>query len=1054
MFRKRLALLLCLVFPSGALLAQITTGTISGIVSDETGAILPGVAITIKNLNTGLTRTVVTDDQGRYNAPNLPLGDYEVQAALAGFQTGVRSGIRLTVGREAAVNITLKVGEITEKLVVMGEAPMVQTVQSSIVGLVETKQIEDLPLNGRDYLQLVSLNPGAYAIYSETGKGSQPRGLGMRFSIGGARFNQNIFLLDGTDVNDYSGNTPGSTAGVMLGVDTIREFTVLTNQYSAEYGRQMGGVVSVVTRSGTNDLHGTLFYFHRNKVFDARNFFEPGDNPPPFKRNQFGWSLGGPIIKDKTFFMGTYEGFRQSLSLSVLERVPSLSARQGVIGNRVINIAPQVRPFLELYPLPNGRDFGDGRAEFVRQAKQTIREDYWMARIDHNFSPNDSLFARYTFDDAVMLDDGIASHVGNAPFGAALGNQSTRFNWLTLEYRKIISPTLLNTFRFAYNRTVSALDGTTRLKLTPEMRFIPLGGSPHGSIEVAGLTTLSLRPHASFAPRLFWYNHWEYHDSAAYTHGRHSINFGANVKRIQDNFFQVFRNGGDFIFTGLQQFLEGRASQFGFLLPNSDPVKGLRQSIFAFYVQDDFKATPRLTLNLGLRYEFVTVWKEVDGKLSVLTNPLTDVQHTVTGKLFGRNPSLKNFAPRFGLAWDPTGSGRMAVRGGFGIFYDQLSTPYLSLVHLNAPFLALGDVFNPPFPNVISAILGGQVRPSAQADILPWLPNQPYRMQWSLSIQRELIGGTVASAAYVGSRSVHLSRADSNFNARIPEILPDGRLFFPPGSPRRNPNFGVIRLRPMDGSAFYHALQLGLQKRFEKGVQFQISYTNSKNIDDSSALFNENETQNSEAVMNTYNRKQDRARSDFHVGHHFTANFMFELPFGHGKRWGSNLTGFAGKFLSGWQLGGIVTMASGQPMTALVGFDRARAGSARTGGGQRPDLVLGVKQRLGRPDSWLNPDAFALPAEGFFGNLGRNTVDGPGLATMDFSLAKKTALSETMKLEFRAEFFNLFNRANFRQPDRTGRFVFTSSGRVASPGRLTETATTNRQIQFGLKLSF
>ena len=1072
---KRMYLVLVLValfFGSQVSFAQVTTASISGTVSDEVGAVIPGVTVTARNVETGISRVVLTDDEGRYSALALSLGQFQVQAELAGFQTAIRSGITLSLGRHAVVDLTLRVGEITEQVEVTGEAPLVETTSSSISGLVDAQQIRDLPLNGRDFLQLVTLTPGALLTRSASNNRSQPRGLGIRMSVGGARFNQNTFLMDGSDVNDYSGNTPGSAAGVMLGVDTIREFKVYTNSYSAEYGRQMGGVISAVTRTGTNQFHGNVFNFHRNKVLDARNFFDR-EEVPPFIRNQFGATAGGPIVKDKTFFMGSYEGVRRKLSQGILETVPSLSARGGVLGGETIPIDPDVAPFLALYPLPNGEDFGNGRAEFFRDANQIIGEDFVMGRIDHNFTDTDSLFGRYTWDSSKISDDGVQSSVSGAAFGFAEGFLETEFNWFTLEYKKVFSPTLLNTVRFAVNRTTSFQDGESRLNLSPDDRFIPLGDAPHGSIGVRGWTTLSLRRFASFSPRRFWYTNFEYHDNLNFTSGRHSFNFGATFKRIHNNYSQVFRNGGDFIFDGIRQFLENDARQFGFLLPDSDPIKGMRQTLGGLFIQDDFKLAPNLTLNFGLRYDFATTWKEVNGKLAVLKDPINDAEHTVTDQLFGNNPSLNNFAPRVGFAWDPTGEGRTSIRGGFGVFYDLLTSAYLSLIHLNPPFLNNGNVNNPPFPDVLDSIIGPGASVSPRADIVVWDARQPYRMQWSLSIQRDLFAGMGASVSYVGSHALNLGRADDGFNVRVPQFLSDGRPFWDPNqpsAPRRNPNFGTFRVRPLDGHSVYHSLQTSLRRRFAQGVQFQIAYTYSKTLDDNSSIFNGNDTSNGEPVMNTFNRLQDRGRADFDIPHSFSSNFTVELPFGSGKPFGAGLTGAADKILSGWGVGGIVTLASGQPFSVVLGFDQAGSSPGRGGRGERPDAVPGVEQVVGVRDQWLNPDAFLLSDSdpstpcsndnlagcetGLLGNLGRNTIDGPGLATFDFQLFKKTDIGERADLEFRAEFFNLFNRSNFNPPSRGNRTSHTASGQISVPGRITATSASSRQIQFGLKLSF
>ena len=388
------------------LLAQVTTAAIFGTVKDDSGAVLPGVSVTVRHVDTGKSRSMVTDDEGRYNAPELDLGDYEVQAELSGFQTTVRSGITLTLGREAAVDMVLKVGEISEKIVVQGEASLVETTSATVAGLVDEKKIRDLPLNGRGFTNLALLTEG---VVSPQAGGTQVGAEGQRVSIGGTRTTQTAFMLDGTDLRNQWGGTPGSAAGVVLGVETVREFTVITGTASAEYGGFSGGVVNAVTRSGTNEFHGSLFEFHRNSALDARNFFDAGSNPPGFVRNQFGFSLGGPIVREKTFFFGNYEGLRDRLTTTNRSTVPNADAHRGILpaaqgGN--IGVAPSVKPYLDTYPLPNGTVFNDGTGELILPNWQPTNQNYTMAKVDHQLGAADSIFVRYTADKGVRSNAG------------------------------------------------------------------------------------------------------------------------------------------------------------------------------------------------------------------------------------------------------------------------------------------------------------------------------------------------------------------------------------------------------------------------------------------------------------------------------------------------------------------------------------------------------------------------------------------------------------------------------------------------------------------------
>ncbi len=1020
--------------------AQVTTGTILGTVRDETDAILPGATVTIKNLDTGISRTAVTDEQGRYQATHLSLGNYEVSASLGGFQSVIRSGIQLTVGRTAVVDFVLKVGEITERIVVTGEASLVETTNAAIAGLTEGRQISDLPLNGRNFMQLTTLQQGVHV--ARTGQQSQTRGLGVRISVGGARPKQNTFLLDGTELNDTAGETPASAAGISLGVDAIREFKVINNTYSAEFGGRAGGVISVVSKSGTNEIHGTAFYFHRNDNLDARNFFDPDQDPPEFKRNQFGFSLGGPVRRDKTFFFTNYEGLRERLGLSLVSTVPTAAAREGRPPNRTVNVNPAVRPYLKFYPLPNGRDFGDGTAEHVRGASRDTDEDFFVVKIDHNFSDRDSLFVRYSFDDGIRSDP-------NDDLGNIVEGLLNRYQYVTIEEKRIFSPALLNTFRFAYNRTKTDDTPLPLVQIDPSLAFIP--GRPVGGIRVVGLTDLDLGG-GGVIPRKFIFQLFQFTDDLNYTKGRHSLKFGLDIKRALNAYEQPIRPGGRIDFNTLEDFLTARTRRVEAMTPQSVSQRDYRQTMFAWYIQDDIKLTPRLTLNLGVRHEFITVPREVHGRQSALRNIFPADDEVTIGPLF-TNPSKENLAPRLGLAWDPTGSGKTAIRAGFGLFYDQLWTQYYLLPGaLNRPFME-SVVFNrPAFPDIFRGFSLDRIPPGARrVDSIEFQAKQPYRFQYSLSVQRELASGIVLNATYVGAQSVHNSRNLDSANQALPVRLSDGRLFFPEGSRRRNPNWGPFRHRALDGMSFYHSFQLGVRKRLSQGLQFQAAYTLGKSVDDSSALFNTNEFENTQDIPNPDDRKSDRGLSDFDVRHNFVFNFTYDLP-------GKNLAGAAGKVLGGWQINGILNLSSGSPFSPVLGFDNARALTFRAGGGQRPILLPGKSNNpvLGGPDRYFDPTVFALPEPGFFGNLGRNTVIAPGVAQADISLFKSNFIKlggrDDINIQFRAEFFNIFNRANFGLPQRE---VFSSRRQlIGNVGRITTTTTTSREVQFGLKFIF
>lgn len=1018
--------------------AQSTAAKVLGTVRDESGAVLPGVTVTATNAETRLARTTTTDGSGRYSLSGLPPGSYELRTELSGFQIDVRAGLSLTVGQEAVLDFVMKVGELTEELTVTGAAPLVNTTTGGVSGLVDDRQIRELPLNGRSFAELALLQTGV-SRFSNTTVGPIG-GRGIKMTVAGARISSNSFLLDGTDINDGYNNTPGSVAGVLLGVETVREFRVNTSSYSAEYGRSGGAVINAVTKSGTNQLRGGGWEFFRNSALDAKNFFDPPGRPiPPFTRNQFGFTLGGPIKKDRTFFFGGYEGLRERLSLSQVATVPNRDARNGILpGGQVVQVNQTIRPYLDLYPLPNGRDFGDGTAEVLFSQRQPTDEDFFVTKIDHTFSDRDSLLVRYTFDD------------GSVPrpldFPIFVSAEDSRNQYVTVEEKRIFSSRLLNTFRFGFNRSRS--DANFAL-IEPGAASLPEAIPGRGRIpDLISQFGLSPFPHDDSRPfpALNRLNLFEFSNDVNFDLGRHALKFGGIVKNFHYDITQGFRMEGTFAFSSLRDFLEARPFNFVGTSPDSDPLRNWRQKLFGFYVQDNYRWRDNLTLNLGLRYEFQTVPTEVNGKIWNLRNPL-DTQ-TTQGDPFFKNPSLKNFAPRVGFAWDASGDQKTALRGGFGIFHDQMSVPFYLTTSFQTPLFTINVVPRPPFPRPFEG--GTVVRVPVLQPIEFDTLRTPYRMQYNLTLEREIMSNTTVSVGYVGSLGRHLGRV-RDVNAVNPDILPDGRPSFPAGRPRPNRTFGSIAIKSTDANSAYDSLQLGLVRRFDEGLRFQISYTWSKCLDDSSVLLRNDADNSGQLALDKDRRTLDRGLCSFDLRHNFTSNFSYELPFGR------ELTGLAAHIAKGWQLSGIVTLNSGNPFTVINGFDQSRSkpGEVAT---DRPNLRAGATNNpvLGDPAQYFDPRAFELQAPGFYGNLGRNTLIGPGLATVDALLVKTFDVAPGKVVQFRAEMFNLFNRPNFEAPNQRARTVFVDGqGRVnGSAGRLTRTVTTSRQIQFGLKVLF
>ena len=1027
--------------------AQETTATISGVVTDASGGIIPGVSIEATNLDTGIGRTATTDDEGRYQLPNLSVGNYQVRASLPGFQTGVRTGITLTIGREALVDFALGVGEITERVTVTGEAPLVETTRSVLTDLVGQQKIADLPLNGRSYTQLALLQPGVTTLGSQNF--SSISGGGAKLSMAGARSTNTYFYLDGTEVKDSFGHTPGSAAGQTLGVDTIREFTVVVSSFSAEFGGS-GGVISSVTKSGTNQLHGSVFEYHRNSALDARNFFDRGD-PPPFKRNQFGFTLGGPIQSDKTFFFGSYEGLRERLSTTRIINTPSNDVRNGTFP---IAVHPEIQRYVDVMPVPNGRDNGDGSGEFISTASRPVDEDFFMIKVDNQFSDSDSLFVRYTLD--------TASRIQPRNYDEFFTEAETRSQYVTIEYNKILSPRWLNTFRAGLNRSkggdinrVQGLDASFNVIDEPD-RIPP----------TLTIGTIAEWGGSNAADRFSIVNVFQFTDKLTYTQGRHSIRAGVDVYRYHLNGSNRPRLHGRMRFNSYEDFLEGRPRRLEFLFPGTGGMRGFRQTVPGFYIQDDFQIRPNLTLNLGLRFEFVTIPTEVAGRISNLRDVYGDTDLTV-GDPFFMLPK-DNFGPRFGFAWDPFSTGKTSLRGGFGIFHMQMTYVNWRFPALqNPPFTTRTQTDFPTEPgsrqpavNFPPVIDFDAPRPPPNPAAQMFDIKTPYMMQYNLTLQRELWSDMMFAISYVGSHGVHLGRLQT---ANINEftLLPDGTKFWEPNAPKLNPAFGAIDLRQFDTNSSYNSMQLRVTKRFTEGLQFQTSYTWSNAIDEAIGQEGFSGGGWDAFSMDPFDRSRDRGPSSWDLRHNFVANFTYELPFAAG------MGGAAERILGGWQTSGILNMNTGNPSVVSIRFNHSRNGIIPSfNPSERPDLVPGRDNNpvLGGPDRYLDASAFQVADSdpstpgiqgGILGNLGRNTITQPGLVTFDFSLLKDTYVSEEVSVQFRAEFFNLFNRANFAAPRGT---VFSSSRNLTRPsgsfGRITRTKTTARQIQFALKLLF
>lgn len=973
----------------------------------------------------------------------------------------------VTVGASVALNFTLSVGTQQQTVEVKGEAPQVDTTDASVGGLVSETAIRELPLNGRDWLQLATLQPGVNGGIGQssiTGGGRAASGNGEFLSIAGGRPTDNVFTVDNLIVNDYANASPGSGLGVNLGVDGIREFRVLTNEYTAEYGRTSGGVVDAVYKSGTNNFHGGAFEFLRNSALDAPNFFDNvgGATKPPFRRNQFGASLGGPIKKDKTFFFVNYEALREDEGLSFSSDTLSLAARQGNLTTGPVTISPKIAPYLAIFPQPNGAVNGD-TAKFNFGAPLIGNENYGVVKLDHYFTDRTTISGNFQMDDTTL-------QVPDAFDEKNIGSPSRHYNGV-VNFEHTFSATLLNNARLGVSRT-DAHDSFDASAINPivndtSLAFVP--GLPAGIITVSGLTNFAGGMGASGAD-IFNYTSFQAGDDVTWTKGRHTFMFGGMVDRMRDNKNSVNTPLGEFDFNSISDFLQGNPAVFSLDLPGTNNIRGLRDTYMGLYFQDEIAVRKNLKVNVGLRYEYLSAITEQFGRVSVLPT-LDAVNPTLGGSFFG-NPTTKNFDPRLGIAWDPTGSGKTAVRAGYGI-YDVLPLPYLVVNDTNAaPFFVEGTVScnTPPcatgltpsaFPTGGQPLIGPT---SLRAAYLPYNPPRAYDQQWNLTVQRQLAVNTTLMVGYIGSHSVHLPRRVDDINSAPPSqitVAPDGNLAFPCApivagactvNPAViNPNWHKISSVMWDDTASYDSLVTSFSQRFSHGLYFQAAYTYAHGIDEGSQSFSESQG-NAAPDPYTWFASLNRGSSDFDIRHTFVFNFTYDLPSPH------STNRFVKGAFAGWELGGIFTAQTGPPFSVLIHTDQANTGTVQQDL-ERPNYnpLPGCSTNAinpGNPMNYINLQCFSFPNPGELGNLGRNTLRGPGLLDFDPSLLKTWTFDhENMNLQFRAEFFNVLNHTNFFEPSVT---TFDGSGNLisTSPQLGPPTATTSRQIQFGLKLNF
>jgi len=1045
----------------------------------------------------------MTGPDGSYNVPELATGHYQVQASRSGFKTATHTGITLEVTQQAVINFMLELGTTQQQVVVTGETPIVNTQNATLGGLVNEQRIEDLPLNGRNYIDLSLLQPGVTQDRNFGSGGGVS--VGTSFSANGAPVRSNNFMLDGAVLQNISSRNPASLAGTTLGVDGIKEYQVITSNFQAEYGLTMGSQMVVVSKNGTNQLHGDAFEYLRNSALDARNYFDPqpaqlgGHRNPEFRRNNFGGSLGGPIKKDKTFFYGVFEGLRQTLGVTSNLTVPAAGCH-GPAGATVqstnpaganycpdiaplpsVTISPYIAPFLALQPSPNIPTPPGSLASFDYSAPSTASENYGQIRIDHNFSASDSLFGRYTIDNGTFNNatttEAVTSTGNNYPQFGLLGN--TRNQWLTLSENHIFSPSILNTVRFSFSRTHTA-GSDIRNNLSNDNFGPPIiTGHPIGLLSIGGSNGGSYTefgPAGDFPQTFNLQNVYTLSDDLTWTRGNHAFKFGTLLNRWNVGTQPTPSVNGFLVFPSFANFLQSLPQLVEFATPGSEYNRFFIYNTLGFYGQDDWRVSSRLSVNLGLRYEFMTTPYEMSGRQSRVLNDFTD-PFTIGPVM--QNNTLHDFSPRIGLAYDVFGNGKTALRAGFGIYYDigNIGTSVQQDAIGSPPFSGLTDVFGPRLAALspvqiplTQVVLSQPANLTSTPQFVDYHSKSPYMIQYNLSIEQQLPLDMGLTVAYVGNRGVHLfTILDSNpviptsfgpcgnpasrcVNGQVP--------FWDTGAPNYvnvNPNMpSTININTLADS-YYNALQVILNKRTTHGLEFQSSFTYSRLLDDTQGQANVADCLSSAGLQGVYPLNLgavDRGPACFDTPYNWQFNTIYHFPTA--KLSNRFLAGAA----SGWWISSIVSVQGGYPFSVITALNRSNSGVLQ---GQNDRVDINTPALLaaypctsqpgqpaagaipcaytpipfnrnsvitGNPAHWFNAAMFSVAPDfpspfgggntiGQLGTSGRDILLGPPTRNWDFSLVKDTKagfLGEAGQVEFRAEFFNFLNHPNFGSP--------------------------------------
>jgi hypothetical protein len=1070
MIRSTLSLFLIAFFSIFALTAyspaQVVGGTISGTITDSTGAAVANAQVVVHNDETGNERRLLSGPDGRYAAPSVPVGVYTVSVKADGFSDQARSGIPLSVGQSQNVSLALSVTGVAQTITVEDHPPVVNLSTQQVAGLVDARQVKELPLNGRSYDQLITLNPATvnYTAQRSGSVGTSNSSVGNMFAVSGRRPQDNLYLLNGVEYTGASliNITPGGTSGQLLGVEAVREFNVITDTYSAAYGKRQGAQVSIVTASGTNAVHGSVYEFVRNSFFDARNYFDPA-RIPEFQRNNFGASLGGPIKKDKLFVFANYEGYRQNLGVTDVTYVPDNNARLGIVpGSAPIAISPTVAGLLNLWPVQNGPELLDkngnptGIAEAFSSPTQHIREDFGTARFDANLTPGDLLFAVYT------VDDSTAHTPTQDPL--SLVDESLREQVGSLQEQHVFSPRLLNTGRVGFSRANFYFLGSIPSAVqavTPTF----LSGRPTGAVVIAGSTAsngastittagVNVGSNNGTTRNLFTFD-----DHIYYSRGKQQIEAGGWLQFIESNDNLAQDQDGQASFATLSSFLQGSIATFTYVPATTE--LGWRSTLADGYFEDTIKFLPNLEVRAGIRSESTDGWNASHGRAPIygFTNGVINSTPTVGSSSLTDNRAKFLPEPRVGLSYDPFSTGKTVVRASFGVHHALLDNLDYRLDQ-SAPFNTIYSVKNSSVTNATGGT--SSISPSTdEPDIAT-----PAVIAWTLRVEQQIAPNTSLTVGYVGSHGYHqILSEDLNEPASVVE--PNGTIYYPTVT-KPNPALANTTSWVSQGSSSYNALEVDLRRSLANGLAFRANYTFARNLDDGSA-WNTSVSANTPAFVEYPNNPAlDWGPAATDIRHLASFNASYDLPFGKNHLFLANAGGATNAVVSGWTLSAIATLESGFPFSPQLGYNPTGSGDSRNP--VRPNrnpAFTGSLYTNGttaqRAAQYFNPAAFSAPAYGTVGNLGRDTLTGPGYDDLDLSLAKTTKLTESTRLQFRAEFFNILNHTNLLTPSETvfsagptqGTAANQTTAAAVSPtaGVITSAATT-RQIQLGLKVLF